>query len=369
MKRLGGWWVNVQEESMATKMRVGAIGAGAMLSALIMLSQVGCEAAMERVVRAQATAPASIDASDGALHVVLCGTGSPLADADRAAACTAVLAGGHFFIIDAGPGSWENLQLWRLPIDGVSGVLLTHFHSDHIGELGEVMTQSWVASGRAEPLPVFGPPGVSEVVDGFNRAYAFDRVYRRAHHTPEFMPERGGLAVAHDFAMPAPGEATTVFDADGLRIMAFAVDHAPVQPAVGYRIEFGGRSVVVSGDTTRSSSLVKNAQGADLLIHEALSFELMGRVSRIVTEAGRPRLGKLAGDVLDYHTSPAQAKEIADEAGVELLVLTHNVPPLRNALIERFFVQGVDMDGVVIGDDGLHFTLPADSQTIEQASF
>ena len=122
--------------------------------ALLLAAALGCDAAVERVIRAQATAPPSIDAADGSLHVVLCGTGSPLPDPDRAASCTAVLAGGHFFIIDAGPGSWENLQVWGLPIAKVSGVLLTHFHSDHIGELGEVMTQSWVASGRNEPLSV-----------------------------------------------------------------------------------------------------------------------------------------------------------------------------------------------------------------------
>ena len=104
-------------------------------------------------------------------------------------------------------------------------------------------------------------------------------------------------------------------------------------------------------------------------MHEALSFELMSRVSEVITEAGRKRMGKLALDVLDYHTSPEQAKAIADEAGVRLLVLSHNVPPLRNALIERLFMDGVDTDGVVVGDDGMHFSLPSGSESIEQATF
>jgi ribonuclease Z len=121
----------------------------------------------------------------------------------------------------------------------------------------------------------------------------------------------------------------------------------------------------VSGDTKASPNLVTIAAGADVLVHEALSFELMSRVSEIVTAAGRPRMGKLAGDVLDYHTSPVQAKAIADEAGVELLVLSHNVPPLRNVLIERRFTDGLDLDGVVVGDDGMHFILPAGSDEID----
>jgi len=342
--------------------RAGLLGVAVCITAVA----VGCDAVVERVVRAQATAPPAIDPGDGALHVVLCGTGSPLADPDRAASCTAVLAGGRFFLFDVGPGAWENLQVWRLPVASVSGVLLTHFHSDHVGVFGETMTQSWIASGRAEPLPVFGPTGVEEVVDGFNLAYAHDRTYRRLHHTPEYMPESGGLAVARAFEMPEPGSSTLVFDQDGVRITAFAVDHRPVEPAVGYRVEFGGRSVVVSGDTAPSPNLVEHARGADLLVHEALSFELMRRASEIVAEAGQPRMAKLAADVLDYHTSPVQAKAMADEAGVRLLVLTHNVPPLRNALIERMFARGLDQSGVVIGDDGMHFVLAPGTTEIDE---
>jgi ribonuclease Z len=183
------------------------------------------------------------------------------------------------------------------------------------------------------------------------------------------MPESGGLAMARAFEMPEPGASTLVFDRDGVRITAFAVDHRPVVPAVGYRVEFAGRSVVVSGDTAPSPNLAAQARGADLLVHEALSFDLMRRVSEIVGEAGQPRLSKLAADVLDYHTSPAQAKAMADEAGVRLLVLTHNVPPLRNALIERMFAEGLDQGGVVIGDDGMHFVLEPGGTGIDRDRF
>src|SRR6185295_9758423 len=104
--------------------------------------------------------------------------------ADRAGPCTAVLAGGHFVLVDVGPGSWRQVALQRLPRARLDSVLLTHFHSDHIGELGEAVMQSWV-SGRRLPLNVFGPPGVEQVVDGFRTAYAFDTQYRVAHHGAE----------------------------------------------------------------------------------------------------------------------------------------------------------------------------------------
>src|SRR6516225_6768414 len=113
------------------------------------------------------------------ISVVLCGTGVPAPDRDRASACTAVFVAGQFFLVDVGPSSARNVGAFGLPVARLTGVLLTHFHSDHIGDLGEINTQSWMA-GRARPLPVYGPPGVESVVDGFIRAYTLDRGYRLA---------------------------------------------------------------------------------------------------------------------------------------------------------------------------------------------
>jgi len=331
----------------------------------------GCEqllvGALERGMRSTVANSAQLsDYDDDALHVFLIGTGSPLPDPERASACTAVIAGPHFILVDTGPGSIENLALFNLPRGEVSGVLLTHFHSDHIGDLDEAVFQTWAAGGRGQPLPVYGPPGVEQVVDGYTRAYAIDTGYRIAHHGADVMPPSGGTAIAHTVELPAPGEARVVFERDGLRISMFAVDHEPVAPAVGYRFDYRGRSVVISGDTARSPSLVANAQGVDLLVHEALAGHLVTVMSRVVGEEGQARLSKILTDVLDYHTTPEEAKAIADETGARLLVLTHNVPPLRNAVIERLYIQGLDMEAVVVGDDGMHFRLPAGSQAIEQ---
>ena len=141
------------------------------------------DAQVERnLTRAQTGLP-----DEPGLHVVLCGTGSPLADAARAGACTAVLAGGEFFLVDAGPGSWERVDLENLPLARLSGVLLTHFHSDHIGDLGEAMTGSWIA-GRPRPLDIYGPAGTAQVVAGLQQLYAHDVDHRVAQQVRNSTP-------------------------------------------------------------------------------------------------------------------------------------------------------------------------------------
>ncbi len=294
------------------------------------------------------------------LHVVLCGTGSPLPDPRRASACTAIVAGGELLLVDAGPGSWEVVDGAGLPGAALSGVLLTHFHSDHIGDLGEAITQSWIA-GRSRPLDVYGPPGTARVVDGFAEAYAADVGYRVAHHGEAAMPRAAAGAVAHEVTLgPEPDASATVFDRNGLRVTMFRVDHAPVEPAVGYRFDYKGRSVVVSGDTRKSASVAEHARGADLLVHEALQRDLIGRVPPVATRLGNSRLAKMAGDILTYHTTPVEAAEVARDAGVGHLVLTHLVPGPSNFLTRRMFLRGVAdtyHGEVTLGEDGDEFVL------------
>src|SRR5512143_3967973 len=169
----------------------------------------GCDRIMERQVEKGIERDTALLESPD-MTVVLCGTGSPLADPQRAGACTAVIAGGQLVMVDAGPGSWETLDLTKVPTSKLSAVLLTHFHSDHIGDLGEAMTQSWIA-GRARPLDVYGPEGTSRVVDGFNQAYAADAYYRTVHHGEEYLPALAAPAVGHDVAL-----ADGVEDADAV---------------------------------------------------------------------------------------------------------------------------------------------------------
>ena len=196
---------------------------------------------------------------------------------------------------------------------------------------------------------------------GFQQAYAPDKGYRVKHHGEAYLPPDGARASAHEVALPEdPLAAVPVFEKNGLKVSAFRVDHQPVEPAVGYRFDYKGRSVVVSGDTKKSKSLEHNAQNADILVHEALQPTLIQRASRVAAETGRARISKLAGDILTYHTTPIEAAEIARDAHVKHLVFTHLVPAPTNFLIKREFLSGVSSvysGEVTLGEDGMRFTL------------
>ncbi len=342
----------------------------ALAATLVAASLLGCEAAqdtlLERVASRLATPRADLYADD-AMRVLICGSASPLPHPTRARPCTAIFAAGKMWVVDVGPGSWNHVGGWRIPAERIGAVLLTHFHSDHIGELGEWNLQSWVA-GRPAPLQVIGPEGVQSVVAGFNEAYALDHEYRVAHHGASFNVPALGLMEAAPVAFAAGATSAVVHDADGLRITAFLVDHRPIVPAVGYRFDWRGRSVVVSGDTVKSANLIAVAKDADVLVHEAQAnhiLKVLGRVAAVK----RPRAAKILADIPSYHTTPVQAAEAANEANVKLLVMSHLTPPPPNALIARIFVRGVDAirpNGWLMADDGMLITLPADSDAIEQ---
>jgi ribonuclease Z len=302
------------------------------------------------------------------LHVGLCGAGSPLPDPGRSGPCVAVIAGRRLFVIDTGSGSSRNLSRMRLPQGHIEGILLTHFHSDHIDGLGEVLLQRWVNGAHTEPTPVHGPEGVQRVVAGFNGAYTQDAGYRVAHHGAETVPPTGAGAVARPFPTPAAGESVKIVEDGGLSITAFVVDHAPVSPAVGYRIDYEGRSVLVSGDTDKSANLATFAAGVDLLVHVALAPQLVALLTEGAQDAGKANLTKITADILTYHATPEEAAEIARDADARALLFYHMVPPLLLLPMREIFLEGVaeTYDGpVVIGTDGTFVSLPVGSDTIE----
>ena len=303
-----------------------------------------------------------------ALRAVLCGTASPLPHPTRAKACVAVIAADKVWVVDTGPGSWNRLALLRIDPAKIGGVLLTHLHSDHIGDLGELNLNTWVA-GRPQALRVFGPPGVDRVVAGFQEAYALDTGYRIAHHGADFLPADRGQMVALPVQGPADnGKPETVLEEGDLKITAFPVHHDPVKPAYGYRFDYKGRSIVVSGDTAKSESLVAAATGADVLFHEAQANHLVAMLGEAAAAAGRPRIAKIMADIPSYHTSPVDAAEEANTAEVKLLVFYHLTPSPRFALMEHAFFRGVSdvrKGDWRVGEDGMLVELPAGSSEVK----
>ncbi|WP_163936183.1 MBL fold metallo-hydrolase [Paraferrimonas sp. SM1919] len=275
----------------------------------------------------------------GTLTVFMCGAGSPIPDPKRDSSCAVVLAGDHAILIDSGNGV-NNIAHMGLSMGLINKVLLTHFHSDHINGLGFVMTQTWANSGRQAPLDVYGPTGVEQVVAGFNQAYQLDRGYRIAHHGLKTMPEQGGLAKATTLVVQNTQTIEVLRDGD-LVISAFNVDHHPIDAAIGYKIEYKGRSVLFSGDTVYQAHLVDIAKDSDIIFHEALSMNFVQRLNGFAKKAKRPRLEKITHDILDYHTSPSQSAQLAEQAGAKALVLHHIVPRLPTSNMEKRFMQGV----------------------------
>jgi ribonuclease Z len=318
------------------------------------------------IARMVATQPDGLFADD-ALRAVLCGTGSPLPHETRAKACVAVFAAGRFWVVDTGPGSWNRLALTRIDPARIGGVFFTHFHSDHIGDLGEFNLNSWVA-GRPSPLRVFGPPGVERVVAGFAEAYALDTGYRIAHHGADFLPaDKGRMEAVPIAPLAEADERAVVLREDGLEVSAFAVHHDPVKPAYGYRFDYKGRSLVITGDTAKSDAVVRAAKNADVLFHEAQANHLIDMIGEAAGAAGRPRPAKIMRDILTYHTTPVEAAEVANEAGVRLLVFYHLNPPPPNKLVEPIFTRGVAAarhGDWRLGNDGMLVELPVGSDQV-----
>ena len=173
---------------------------------------------------------------------------------------------------------------------------------------------------------------------------------------------------AHEFTLPPAGERITVFEKDDLVITALAVDHAPVRPAVAYRFDYKNRSVLVSGDTKKSTNLEEMAMGVDILVHEALAPNLVGLMNRAAKKNGNAILEKITNDIIDYHTSPAEVAEIAEAAQVGHLLYYHVVPPLIVPGMEVAFLDGVEEaygGSYTVGVDGSIISLPANSDAIE----
>ena len=305
---------------------------------------------------------------DDGLHLYVCGSGSPMPDTQRAGPCLAVLAGQQGFVFDAGSGSIRKLQRMGFPMPRLQAAFLTHLHSDHIDGLGELLLQAWVAGGRATPLPVYGPAGTDQLLAGLRSAYQIDQGFRIAHHGPSVVQPGGFGGTARLIALPDGEDRLIVHDQGGVRITAIRVNHAPIAPAFGYRIDYRGRSIALSGDTVYSPSFTAAARGADLMLHEALNKRMIAALGQQLAARGQARNAQIMHDIQNYHASPEDAARSAREAGVRALVLYHLVPAPPARLIEPLFLGDAPRQysgPLKLAQDGMLIHLPAGSTAVE----
>jgi ribonuclease Z len=243
------------------------------------------------------------------IEVTLLGTGSPIPDPRRAGPSTLVRAGGQTFLVDCGRGVQLRMAAAGVTANGLTALLLTHLHSDHIADLGDLLITRWVTTFTDQvPLRIIGPPGTADTVTAMLAAFGHDIGYRIAHHP--------------DLTAPPPVEVhevteSVVWDHDGVTVRVAPTDHRPVTPTVGFRVEHADASVVLAGDTVPCPTLDALAAGAGALVHTVIRKDL-------VELAPQQRVR----EVCDYHSSVEEAAATAERAGVGILVLTHYLPPI-----------------------------------------
>jgi len=246
-----------------------------------------------------------------------------------------VRAGGQVFLVDCGRGVLQRAAAVGVGAAGLSALLLTHLHSDHIAELGDVLITSWVTNFAPDPQPlqIIGPPGTAETVAATLKAFGHDIGYRIAHHA--------------DLNAPPPIEVHEhtegqVWDRDGVTIQVAPTDHRPVAPTIGFRVEADGAAVVLAGDTVPCASLDELARGADALVHTVIRKDILTHVPQ-----------QRVKDVCDYHSSVQEAAATAARAGVGTLVMTHYVPAIAPGQEEQWRALAASEFGgqIELGDD------------------
>ena len=287
--------------------------------------------------------PPAAPPPEGTLQVMLLGTGSgPSIRAERLGIATLVRAGSEQLLFDSGRSVTTGLARLGITAAGVTKVFLTHLHSDHVVGLPELWLFPWASQSRSTPISVWGPAGTRAMAEHLVQAFDFDIRIRR--DVDEHYPAAGIQLLATDITEGV------VYEANGVKVTAFLVDHAPIVPAFGYRIDYRGHSVVISGDTKPSENLVEHSQGVDVLIHELGLWKgdprLQGPLDELMPGSRATRAQAVA--IAGHHTDGVEAGEIFARTKPKLAVFSHyNVDPTATLPLVRQAYAGP----VLFGED------------------
>lgn len=313
----------------------------AVLTFLVLVSSCATDSLVRRTVIQQQGANDEIRAEyldPAVITVVLAGTAGPMSPTEAQTA-TAVFVNGQFLLFDAGDYAQKRMEQFKFPMDELDAVFLTHFHNDHIADLGEVMQRSFML-GRKKDLVVYGPTGTGRIVEGFNAVYGADSLYRTEHHTEAIMPPEFHFATAFEFSQD--DTVVEIYRNGGVVVTAFRVAHPPVEPVFGYTIEFAGRKIVISGDTLITEELRNQSRGADLLVIDTMSYELVELMENAFREAGDERNATIFSDIREYHPDVNDIGAMAEELGVKRMALTHFAPTLSSrSLMDHYYVNPI----------------------------
>lgn len=275
-------------------------------------------------------------------RLILLGTGGGprIVVPGRARPSNLLLINGVPYVVDCGSGVSHQLVLAGVPLDTLRYIFLTHHHSDHNLEYGNLVYNGW-AAGLRTPVDTYGPPPLKAMTEMYFELNKFDIETRIAD---EGRVDLRTLVIVHEFDKPGP-----VMQNDDVRVTAARVRHPPITQTYAYRFDTADRSIVFSGDTTYSPELIELAKGADVLVHEAMH---LGGLDRLLKR--NPNAATLREHLLASHSLPEDAGKVAAAAGVKTLVLSHLVPSDDPSLTDDNWLEDVRKHfggQVIVGHD------------------
>ncbi len=279
----------------------------------------------------------SLPDSGAVIRVSLLGTGTPKPIMERFGPSILVQAGKETLLFDAGRGCLQRLTQLNLSYQKIDALFLTHLHSDHIVGLPDLWLTGWLTSRRTTPIALFGPVGTAKMIEHLEEAFAYDIKIRIED---DKAPAEGSKFLVNEI------KEGVIYEKNGVKVIAFEVDHFPVVPAFGYRIEYNKHSVVLSGDTRYSENLIKYAKETDLLIHEVV-------LPPDSINKSDPKLSIIA-----HHTTPPQAGKIFNEVKPKLAVYSHISNPYgRNEQEIVKQTKAIYPGPVILGQDLMIFSI------------